>query len=116
MTDPWSALPTELQDRVLSYLQLDQLIGARAACRSLHGRVHRRFLPIIAPPGLSGYKTLTMEEHGATLIRLYGQYRAWLRRWQCLERRAYPAQRRVPAYLLASWSIEQRSRRARCRG
>ena len=100
MTDAWSALPTELQDRVLSYLHLDQLIGARAACRSLHGRVLRRFLPVIAPPTLCN-QTLSMEAHGAMLIHLYGQYRKWLWQWQYLYRLAHPsALSRVPAYLL----------------
>ena len=42
MADAWSALPTELQDRVLSYLHLDQLIGELPVLRDASAPLYAR--------------------------------------------------------------------------
>ena len=85
-------LSHDLLDHLLSALPLQELLAPRLTCHLLHARVQRRFLPVITPPALAELGELSAEDHGRLLIREFGLYRAWLRRWQQLYKEASGAE------------------------
>ena len=77
---------------ILSFLSLKALLSCRAISRNFRDAASRdcRWLPIIMPPSLvadttestTTKETLSLVTHGSYLIRLYAQYRRWLKHYR----------------------------------
>ena len=79
-------LPEELVAQIVAATTHVAMLTLRACSHTLYELVgrDRKWLPIIGPPSFA-HTTLSIEEHGAYLIRLFARYQLWLARWRELE-------------------------------